>query len=94
MDAFLRFKILSKDLTELYLRPYIKAESEGENLFYGHGIWMYKEEGKPIKEYLTECDAGVSFKSAIIRKDEMIYTVISNTGDGTWPIVREIRRFL
>lgn len=90
-DALLKFKILSKNLTELYIKLYIKAESEGENLYYGHGIWVYKEEEKPIEEYIMGCDAGVSFKSAIIRKNEIMYTVISNTGDGAWPIIREIQ---
>ncbi len=93
-DAVLDFKILSKDLTELYIKPYIKAETEGENIYYGHGIWVYKEDEKPIEEYITGCDAGVSFKSAIIRKDEIIYTVISNTGDGAWPLIGEINEFL
>lgn len=92
-DAFLDFKILSKDLTELYLKPYVTAETEGENTYYGHGIWVCKEEEKPIEEYIIGCDAGVSFKSAIIRKDEIIYTVISNTGDGVWPIIEEIQGF-
>ncbi len=91
-DAFLKFKILSKSLTELYIKPYIKAESEGENLYYGLGIWLCKKE-KTLEEYIVGCDAGVSFKSAIIRKNEIIYTVISNTGDGAWPIISEIKDF-
>ena len=92
-DALFKFKIISKDLTELYIKPYIKANSEGENQYYGHGIWVYKEGDEPIEEYIIGCDAGVSFKSAIIRKDDIIYTVISNTGDGAWKIVSEIKGF-
>lgn len=91
-DAFFKFDILSRGLTELYIKPYIKAESEGENLYYGHGIWLYKGE-KAQEEYIVGCDAGVSFKSAVIRKADIIYTVISNTGDGAWPIIREIKDF-
>ena len=90
-DAFINFNILSRDLSELYLKPYIKEESEEENIYYGHGIWVYKEEEKPIEEYIIGCDAGVSFKSAIIRKEEIVYTVISNTGDGACPIIEEIQ---
>lgn len=91
-DAFFRFNILSRDLTELYIKPYIKAESEGENLYYGHGIWLKKGE-KIQEEYIVGCDAGVSFKSSVIRKIDIIYTVISNTGNGAWPITGEIENF-
>lgn len=91
-DALLNYKILSKDLVELYIKPYIKADSEGENLFYGYGIWIYKE--KSVVEYIVGCDAGVSFKSAIIREKDIVYTVISNTGNGAWPIIREIQNLM
>lgn len=92
-DAFFNYKILSKDLTDLFIKPYVKAESEGENIYYGYGIWLYKGENVQ-EEFIVGCDAGVSFKSAIFRKDDIIYTVISNTGDGAWPIIREIENFL
>lgn len=93
-DALLKFKILSKDLTELFMKPYVKTESEGENLYYGHGIWIYKDAERPIEEYIVGCDAGVSFRSAINRENDLIYTVISNTSDGAWPIIREIKDIL
>ena len=89
-DALLNYKILSKEMVELYIEPYIEAESEGENTYYGHGIWIYKEKEKPVEEYIVGCDAGVSFKSAIIREKDIIYTVISNTDAGAWPIIKEI----
>lgn len=89
-EALLINKILSKDLVDSYIKPYVKAESEGKDTYYGHGIWVYEEKGKPVEEYIVGCDAGISFKSAIIREKEITYTVISNTGNGAWPIIREI----
>lgn len=74
------------------LKPYMNADQEEKN-YYGHGIWVYKKDNAPIEEYITGCDAGVSFKSAMIRQDEIIYTVISNTGDGAWPIIDEIKAY-
>ncbi|HHW23584.1 MAG TPA: beta-lactamase family protein [Clostridiaceae bacterium] len=88
-DAFFNYKILSEDMTELYIKPYIEAESEGKNLYYGHGIWIRKKEDKS-EEYIIGSDAGISFKSAVIRKNEVVYTVISNTSDGAWPLIRAI----
>ena len=85
------YKILSRDLTDLYVKPHVKAESEGENIYHGLGIWLRKEENN-MQEYIVGCDAGVSFLSAVIRNDEIAFTVISNTTNGAWPIVREINR--
>lgn len=90
-DAFFKYKILSRDLTDLYVKPHVKAESEGENIYHGLGIWLRKEENN-MQEYIVGCDAGVSFLSAVIRNDEIAFTVISNTTNGAWPIVREINR--
>ncbi|GMQ60544.1 serine hydrolase [Vallitalea sediminicola] len=89
-DALLSNKILSENMVDLYIKPHVKAESEGENTYYGHGIWVYEEKGKPVEEYIVGCDAGISFKSAIVREKDITYTVISNTGDGAWSIIKEI----
>lgn len=91
-DSLYKYQILPKDLTELYTKLFVKAESEGENIYYGLGIWLYKKENT-LEEYIVGCDAGVSFKSAVIRKEDIIYTVISNTSDGAWPIIRAIKDF-
>lgn len=90
-DAFFNYKILSKELVELYTELYIKADSEGDNIYYGYGIWLYKENEKLGEEYIEGCDAGVSFQSRINREKDIVYTVISNTSDGAWPILREIK---
>ncbi|WDV45128.1 serine hydrolase [Clostridiaceae bacterium M8S5] len=87
-DALLSYQILSKELTELYVKPHIRTKPEGKT-YYGHGIWIYKDDDI-TEEYMEGCDAGVSFKSAIVRDKDIIYTVISNTEDGAWPILREI----
>jgi CubicO group peptidase (beta-lactamase class C family) len=91
-DSFFNYKILSKSLTDLYIKPHIKAESEGEDLYYGLGIWLCKKENSQV-EFIVGCDAGVSFQSAINRMNEITYTVISNTGDGAWPIIEAIEDF-
>jgi CubicO group peptidase (beta-lactamase class C family) len=89
-DALFNYQILSKNYVNIYLKPYVKAESEGVNYYYGHGIWMYMKDEIPKEEYIEGCDAGVSFKSVIIREKDIVYTVISNTDDGAWPIIDEI----
>ena len=86
--SFLGGKILSKELTQLFLE---KAVKDTGNRFYGHGIWIYHKEGKDPIHYLMGWDAGVSFKSTCHAKDTII-TVISNTSSGAWAINREIMK--
>jgi CubicO group peptidase (beta-lactamase class C family) len=88
--AFWGYQILPKELVEIYAQPYVKAETEGEHRYYGHGLWIAEAEGCHRKEYMTGCDAGVSFMSSVNRVNEMQITVISNTTNGAWSVLRDI----
>jgi CubicO group peptidase (beta-lactamase class C family) len=88
--AFWGYEILPKELVEIYAQPYVKAETEGEHTYYGHGLWICEPEGRNREEYITGCDAGVSFKSSVNRDKELQVSVISNTTDGAWPVLRDI----
>lgn len=92
--AFWSYEILSRDLVEIYVRPYVKAETEGEHTYYGHGIWIREEAGRNREEYITGCDAGVSFMSRINRVKDMQVTVISNTTHGAWSMLKDIDTLL
>lgn len=92
--AFWGCQILSKDLVEIYAQPYVKAKTEGEHRYYGHGIWVHEEAGCNREEYILGSDAGVSFMSRINRVSEMQVTVISNTTNGAWSILKNIDTFL
>ena len=59
-----------------------------ENSRYGLGFWL-GETGPTVK--LVGGDAGVSFYSAHDPTTGSTWTVISNTSDGAWPIVRHLR---
>ena len=88
--AFWGLEILPKALVEIYTQPYVKPETEREHRYYGHGIWMREDAGGNREEYITGCDAGVSFKSIVNRVNGLQITVISNTTDGAWPILSDI----
>jgi CubicO group peptidase (beta-lactamase class C family) len=92
--AFWSYQILSKELVEIYAQPYVKAEAEGQHTYYGHGLWMCEDEGRNREEYIIGCDAGVSFKSILNRGQGLQVTVLSNTTDGAWPVLRDIESAL
>lgn len=89
-DAFWANQILSGAMVNLFTRPDSRAASEGEHIYYGHGIWIYDDGAGVREDYIKGCDAGVSFRSARDRGRDLEATVISNTTSGAWPILRAI----
>ena len=88
--AFWGNEILPPDLVEIYASPYVKAETEGEGKYYGHGLWMDMGlDGQP-EIYITGVDAGVSFRSSVERASDLQVSVLSNTTNGAWPVLRDI----
>jgi CubicO group peptidase (beta-lactamase class C family) len=92
--AFWGYKILSRELVEMVARPRVKAEGEDENISYGYGLWIREDENGNREEYFVGCDAGVSFKSSVNREKGLQVTVMSNTTDGAWPVLGDIRAVL
>jgi CubicO group peptidase (beta-lactamase class C family) len=92
LDAFWGYKILSKEMVEIFTAPHIEVIGEGANKFYGHGIWIRKGEGVDTEEYIEGADAGVSFYSGVFRTKNLLITVMSNTSEGAWPLIRTIKQ--
>jgi CubicO group peptidase (beta-lactamase class C family) len=92
--AFWGGEILPMELVEIYAGPFVRAESEGAHAHYGHGLWVDQHPGGRREVYITGYDAGVSFKSSVNRESDLQVTVISNTTQGAWPVLREIDRAL
>lgn len=87
-EALYNGDIISKELVELFIEPFIKeSDEEDEQTYYGHGVWMYAPDKKRQELYIEGCDAGVSFRSGLIHDKDIVYTVISNTTEGAWDIV-------
>jgi CubicO group peptidase (beta-lactamase class C family) len=88
-DGIFSGRVISKGLLEKFVDKHIITKADSDS-YYGHGIWIYDADGIPREEYIMGADAGISFKSAIVREKDLIYTVISNTGEGAWPILKAI----
>jgi CubicO group peptidase (beta-lactamase class C family) len=86
-NAFIEGRIVPEDWVAKMTRAY--SEVTEESARYGLGFWL-AETGPIVK--LIGGDAGVSFYSAHDPITRSTWTVISNTPDGAWPIVRHLRR--
>ncbi len=97
-QAFWAFTILPKELVGAYAEPYVQAGRAGEHKYYGHGLWIREGEaalgGRGREVYMEGIDAGVSFMSGVNRDTRLQVTVISNTTEGAWPALRDIRAAL
>ena len=89
-DAFWNYRILSKEIVETFTAPYVKTTVDSADKFYGHGIWIRTGTRSDTEEYILGEDAGVSFYSGVTRAKDLLVTVMSNTTEGAWPILRAI----
>lgn len=61
------------------------SDVDEENLRYGMGFWLERS-GRGV--VMEGCDAGVSFRSTHHPETQTTVTIVSNTSDGAWPLVR------
>jgi CubicO group peptidase (beta-lactamase class C family) len=88
--AFFDYQIISKELVDIYTKPSVKVESEGENIYYGHGVWIRQNDDQNREVYILGGDAGVSFRSCVNQAANIQSTIVSNTTSGVWKVLKEI----
>ena len=79
--------IVPKEWVEEMTRP--RSAAPEEKARYGLGFWL--AENGPT-QMLVGGDAGVSFYSAYDPTTHLTWTVISNSTDGAWPMVRHLEK--
>jgi hypothetical protein len=88
-NALVAGRIVPEDWVAEMTRPH--SEVPEEKARYGLGFWL--SETSPILK-LVGGDAGVSFTSAYDPTSRVTWTVVSNTTDGAWPMVRHLESAL
>lgn len=84
--------LISKELVKEMLRKQSGTGSDGEESYYGYGVWII--DNVPYKDlaYFQGCDPGVSFISEYNPNNGMISVLVSNYGDNVWKEMRNIRK--
>ena len=75
--------ILPRPIVDDVVRVHHDVPSEDKR--YGLGFWLRADRDTVMLEGF---DAGVSFRSAYDPTSSLLYTVISNTSSGAWPLVK------
>ena len=77
--------IVTTDVALAMVTPRSTEPTTGKR--YGLGFWLDPTDSRVS---LEGCDAGVSFRSTHDRRRALTTTVISNSTDGAWPVVRAL----
>ena len=81
--AFFGGRIVSPDWVAEMVRP--RSDAPAHSKRYGLGFWLHASSDAVL---LEGYDAGVSFRSTHDPYAHVTVTVISNSADGAWPVVR------
>ena len=82
-DAMFAGKLVPLSLAEEMTRPHNDAGDDA--MHYGVGFWLRQD---PSVVMLEGSDPGISFRTGFHPASHTLYTVMSNTSTGAWPIVR------
>lgn len=84
-DALLDGRLLPPAWVQRMVLP--RSVDTGHRFHYGLGFWLSATGDGVV---LEGADAGVSVRTACARAAGVTYSVVSNTGDGAWPLARHL----
>lgn len=87
-------RLLSREIKEVMLAPQIATSWKAPYTHYGYGVWLDGPEDKVKKFFVEGSDPGVAMRSAVYGSEDMVLTVMGNTGKALWPLYSEIEQFL
>jgi CubicO group peptidase (beta-lactamase class C family) len=93
LDAFWRALFAGSIVPPEWVREMVRPRSDvpAESKRYGLGFWLHASSDVVM---LEGYDAGVSFHSRHDPRSGATYTVLGNTSDGAWPLVRHLAQRL
>ena len=86
-DALMSYQLLSEELTKEMLS--LQA-TEGDEDYYGYGIWLWKNDNGAFWPFFQGSDPGVSFISLYKPEEATDITLVSNFGDDVWNLMNQI----
>ncbi|MCU9614911.1 beta-lactamase family protein [Caldibacillus lycopersici] len=87
-DSLVHHQLLTEEFTNKLLTPYVSTN--GNNGFYGYGVWIEEIDQEVNKFHLMGYDPGVSFHSAYYPKTATISVICSNKSEGAFNMMKAI----
>jgi len=92
--ALIGKRLLNAETTESLLEAKIATSKKSPYTHYGYGIWIDRPKDVMRKFFVEGSDPGVALRSAVYVEEDIILTVIGNTGDALWPLYKEMEKIL
>lgn len=93
-QALSAHQLLSSESTSRLLTVQVATQRAAPYSHYGYGVWM-EANANGIRKYFVEgSDPGVAFRSGIYPAQQMLLTLLGNTGRTLWPIYTELEAIL
>jgi len=73
--------------SELWAEAVSPQPAADDHMRYGLGFWLHSSSSAVV---LEGCDAGVSFRSVHDPTTDTTWSVVSNTSEGAWPLVKSL----
>ncbi|MCR8641993.1 beta-lactamase family protein [Paenibacillus sp. N1-5-1-14] len=86
-DALFNHQLLSPEITNRMLIPH---EQEGEQTYYGYGVWILKRDNKIFKYFVMGSDPGVIMQSSVYPESKIHAHIIGNINKGAGMIAGKI----
>lgn len=86
-EALMSFKLLSKEMTTIFLEPHVALS---ESISYGYVGYIERNEREVVKYILMGYDPGANFRSFYRPAQSLAVVVCSNKEDGAHEMVRKI----
>jgi CubicO group peptidase (beta-lactamase class C family) len=86
--------LLGAESTKLMLDVQIATSLKSPHTHYGYGVWIERS-GQAVRKHFVEgSDPGVAMRSAVYPNEDVILTVMGNTGRALWPLYKELETAL
>lgn len=89
-QALIEHSVLNSESTTRLLTPQVATQLTPPYSHYGYGVWI-ETGANGIRKYFVEgSDPGVAFRSSVYPEQEMILTLLGNTGRALWPLYTDL----
>lgn len=89
-QALAQHILLGPEMTETLLSAHISTGWKAPHTDYGYGVWLDRQDGRTKKYFVEGYDPGVALRSAVYPAEDIIFTVMGNTGDALWSLTKKL----
>ncbi len=90
-DALMAGRLVSEPTLARILTPHWRTDPERDDQHYGYGLWIRQREGRSARYAMVGEDPGVAFSSTYRPDTGVLCSLLGNTVDASWAMLRAIR---